>query len=531
MKNFYQQIVLIVVFCCATTATFAQTATLYRSGVLAGSFSTIQSAIDAIPYPSSTVDSITLSPHTFYEHDIDVSLKPAIIIKGLSINSSKIDAQSKGRIFTTRKGYGAILTFEDVVMQNGYTTGNGGGIYYDYAALSQIILRGNTILRNCHAKGNGGGIYYVYKLYLQGNAKIMNNKSDSMGGGVVAYTIKCTDSPEISGNSAKFAGAGWSVDYHTPITNLKVLNNYASDNGGAFTGILTLDNVIMKGNKAGKKFNNIGYFYDVFGVPEKTLTSTQIIQLTNSYIYNPDSNGKRNYEINGEFLYFSSGNWFGNSDTARIIQMNPVFRSSAIANYVVAKWQLNRGKTLTAKDTIFPVQAGFRLNTGAALPAGSCRWLEGNFRATGGGAFIDSTSKININDTVQSFYRSFIAGPTSKSVDFLAWVDADTFRTTRIVWGRDTTTKKDTTTSIAIEHLNELKVFVYPNPAKDVLFISGSPMGGKARLYDALGKQVIYHPIISEVSAMPVHNLPAGTYFLRITASNGAVGTAKVMKE
>lgn len=510
-------------------ASFAQTATLYHRGTYVGAYSTIKEAIAnmkgvvAPPY-----DSIVLSPHTFYEHDILIGGN--IIFKGTSINASRIDAQGKGRIFTTKKGYGATLTFEDVVMENGYTTGNGGGIYFDDVSTSYLTLRGHTILRNCYAKGNGGGVYYVNKLNLQGNAKIINNKSDSMGGGVVAYTINCTDSPEIGYNSAKFAGAGWSVDYHTPITNLKVVGNHASDNGGAFSGVLTLNNVIMKGNKAGKKFNSIGYFYDEFGVPEKILSSTGVKMLSNSYIYNPDSNGKRNYEINGERLT-SSGCWFGNSDTARVIQMNPAFRSSAIPNYVVAKWSLNRGKTLTAKDTIFPVQAGFRLNTGAALPAGSCRWLEGGFKATGGGAFIDSTSKINTTDTVQSYYRSFIAGPTSTSVDFLAWVDADTFKTTRIVWGRDTTTKKDTTTSIAIAQLNELQVFVYPNPAKDVLFISGSPMGSKARLYDALGKQVIYHPIISEVSAMPIHYLPAGTYFLRITATNGAVGTAKVLKE
>lgn len=503
----------------------AQTATLYRSGVFTGTYSTIQQAINAVPYPSWAIDSIVLSPHTFYEHDLNIGHK-SLIIKGESTNATKIDAEGKGRIFFSTSSPKLII--EDVIMENGFaaktsvlSTGMGGGIYLGGGS-SELILRGYSQVRNCRAERNGGGIA-CFRGKLQDHVKITANVADSVGGGFYA-DVDLHDSVEISYNRAVYGGGCYRI-YNLANGNVLFLNNYASKTGGAiFFYAKDVRNARFLGNKAGKSGNALGD--DSIAVIGGWHTGS-IFNATNCYFYNPDSNGKRNFEINA-FRFISTQCWFGNSDTTGIIKTSD---ARLVYDYVVADWSLNRGKTLGSADTLFPVQAGFRLNTGAPLSAGSCRWLEGHFRATGGGAFIDSISTINTTDTVQSMYRSFIAPPLNKNIDFLAWVDADTFRTTRLVWGRDTTTTKDTTTHIALEQLNQMKVLVYPIPATSELHIADAPIGSKAQLFDIAGKLVLSHSIISNDAVLPVQNLPSGQYILRITTVNGAVAVAKVSKE
>lgn len=419
MFHTIRYIIIFLLFCLQTLSVIAQkSVTLYHLGSVVGTYATIKEAISNLRYCASPpYDSIVLSPHIFYEHDI-IARGGEFIIKGSSVNASRIDAEGKGRIFDFT---GSRVTIEDVTMENGYTMGNGGGIYYDNSSgfyMPILTLRGNTILRNCYAKGNGGGIYYPMKLFMQGNAKVTNNRSDSMAGGIAAFNLICSGNPEISYNQAKYGGAGYINDYHVVINNLRILNNYASEYSGAFIGLPTMNNVIIKDNKAGKGYNSTVFVYNIFETPGPTPPGSFVLA-SNSYIYNPDSNGRRNYEILGAndplfYVYHPNpllSNWYGNSDTTGVIEMDPSKRSSAIPNYVVAKWQLNRGKPLAPKDTLFPLQAGFRLNTGAALSPGACRWLSGHFKATGGGAFLDSMSSINSKDTVESYYRSFIAPP------------------------------------------------------------------------------------------------------------------------
>lgn len=503
----------------------AQTATLYRSGVFTGTYSTIQQAINAVPYPSWAIDSIVLSPHTFYEHDLNIGHK-SLIIKGESTNATKIDAEGKGRVFFSTSSPKLII--EDVIMENGFaaktsvlSTGMGGGIYLGGGS-SELILRGYSQVRNCRAERNGGGIA-CFRGKLQDHVKITANVADSVGGGFYA-DVDLHDSVEISYNKAVYGGGCYRI-YNLANGNVLFLNNYASKTGGAiFFYAKDVRNARFLGNKAGKSGNALGD--DSIAVIGGWHTGS-IFNATNCYFYNPDSNGKRNFEINA-FRFISSQSWFGNSDTANIIKTSD---SRLIYDYVVANWSLNRGKALSSADTLFPVQAGFRLNTGAPLAAGSCRWLQGRFRATGGGAFIDSISSINSTDTVQSMYRSFLAPPLNKNIDFLAWVDADTFRTTRLVWGRDTTVKKDTTTHIALEQLNQMKVLVYPIPATNELHIAGAPIGSQAQLYDIAGKLLLSQTIAGDDTVLPLVHLPSGQYILHLKTKTGAVATTQVTRE
>lgn len=529
MRQMIRMFSLVITFAIGHLGVKAQTATLYHLGSFVGTYSTIQEAISKVTTsvftPSVPFDSIVLSPHTFYEHDINV-YSFGVIIKGESSNATRIDAEGKGRVFFST--FSPKLIIEDVIMENGFaaktsvlSTGMGGGIYLSGSG-SELTLRGYSQVRNCHAERNGGGVYCGMGL-IKENVKFINNSADSAGGGLYGSINLITDSVEFVGNSATYGGA-LTVSNTYIRGNTKFYNNYASRTGGALSGNIKLvENAQIINNLAGLSGNAVGD-WEFIG---STVGSGSVVELSKCYVYNPPPIGKKRSEI-ACHGFESSQTWFGDSDTTGLIE---TFYPPNIPNYVVADWSLNRGKALSSADTLFAVQAGFRLNTGAPLSAGSCRWLEGRFRATGGGAFLDSISKINTTDTVQSMYRSFMAPPLNKNIDFLAWVDADTFRITRLVWGRDTTTTKDTTTNIALEQLNQLKVLVYPIPPTSELHIADAPVGSKAQLYDIAGKLVLSHSIISNDAVLTVQNLPSGQYTLRVTTVNGAIATTKVTKE
>jgi hypothetical protein len=139
-----------------------------------------------------------------------------------------------------------------------------------------------------------------------------------------------------------------------------------------------------------------------------------------------------------------------------------------------------------------------------------------------------SIAPINSKDTVESMFRSFIAPPISQPIDFLAYIDADTFRVTEVVWGRDTTKLGGI---ISNEALGSLKVMVYPIPATTELHVSGAPIGSKARIFDMKGQQVYFGFISANDTSLPIGHLASGNYILRISTANGAVGVAKVQKE
>jgi hypothetical protein len=513
----------------------AQSVTIYRAGVaLSPTYSTVTAAVAA----TINGDSLMLSGHTFYEHNIQV--KRSIKMTGVP-NGTTIDAENKDRCLNVT-GSGIII--RDIIFQNGYSTTNGGGILVN---LGTTQLLGNTIIRNSYSKGFkaglgflGGGGIACNSLVLKDKVVITNNKTDGDGGGFYATNVKVSDSVTISYNSAGRHGGG-GTDLRTTSAGVSIIYNTAAEFGG---GILSIDSgCAYHGYNVAGKLGGAVYGTPTLvgarlignkapkGAAASTDTFVILASLDRCYIYNLDSFGKRQSELHAvhNSTINSSQCWYGEGDTTGLFTKG-IGCTLNIPSWVVPNWRLNRGKIPAKNDTLFPVQAALKYNTGAPLVAGSMPWLVGGFSASKG-MMSPAIAPINAKDTVQSMFQSFIAPPISQPIDFLAYIDADTFRVTEVVWGRDTTTKKDTTTSIALEQLNELKVFVYPNPAKDVLFISGSPMGSKARLYDALGRQVIYHPIISEVFAMPIHFLPAGTYFLRITATNGAVGSAKVLKE
>ena len=67
---------------------------------------------------------------------------------------------------------------------------------------------------------------------------------------------------------------------------------------------------------------------------------------------------------------------------------------------------------------------------------------------------------------------------------------------------------------------------IFPNPAQDVLTISNVSTVEDVRLYDALGRDV---SIKLNGNTVPISNLNAGTYHIRVTLKNGLVYTAPIL--
>lgn len=158
MKNF----VLIVFNILMFFSVFAQTAKVYRSGTLIGTYTMLA---DASAAANMIGDSILLSAHKFKEHN--VPMKGGQIWQGsiTATDTSTIDAESKGRVGFKPLGgsIGRACVVRNIICENGTTVGSstkdGGGFY---TLNDSLVLKGFSIIRNCFAERCGGGGTYLY---------------------------------------------------------------------------------------------------------------------------------------------------------------------------------------------------------------------------------------------------------------------------------------------------------------------------------------------------------------------------------
>jgi hypothetical protein len=254
--------------------------------------------------------------------------------------------------------------------------------------------------------------------------------------------------------------------------------------------------------------------------------------LQNVYIYNPSTSGNRQNEIYVRSGFFNmEGAWFGKSDTIGLIQVGPAPcdpTNAVRGRYAKANWSVNWGRTITSKDTLFPIGAGFTYSDGVPLPPKSLPWLVGNLSSSTGKMLIPKP-KMSATDTMSSLFRTYVystkGDTTSKPINFTCIVDEDTFRTSPRVWGID---------SIKLGITNatkETQIIVYPNPAQEYLNIQGVESGFSIELYDVMGKMVLQKLCDSTITTLNVEHLAKGTYSLKIITKEGNEGIVKVMKE
>lgn len=534
--------IILQILLCVLYGAAAQTVTIYRGGTaLSPSYSTVTAAVAA----SINGDSLVLSGHTFYEHDI--KLKHNIKMTGIP-NGTTIDAQKLGRCLQIPGGSKCWL--KNIIFQNGYSNLDGGAIKSEAAILE---LSGSCVVRWSYAKGFkmgknfyvGGGGISGGELVLRDKVLITENKTGGDGGGFYSGKTYAFDSVIVSYNEAGRHGGG-GIDLRSSTPGVSIIYNTAKEFGG---GIMCYDScsALIAYNVAGKLGG--GVYGDPKLIGARILgnkapkgaafaadSNVTAASLFRCYVYNPDSSGKRQSELHATHnsgltsLYC----WFGEGDTTGLFTKGSISWLD-IPIWVVPNWRLNRGSTPGINDTLFPVQAALRYNTGALLLAGSMPWLEGHFSSSLG-TMSPALAPINAKDTIESMFRSFIAPPVSQPVDFLAYIDADTFRVRSIVWGKDTSkvlkdTTKDTTASMARLQVPRAAVQVYPVPATELLQVSGLVSGTLCQLYDMSGRMVRELRASGADVSIPLQDLAAGSYVLRVRNPEGWVASTQVQKE
>lgn len=85
---------------------------------------------------------------------------------------------------------------------------------------------------------------------------------------------------------------------------------------------------------------------------------------------------------------------------------------------------------------------------------------------------------------------------------------------------------------LSVEELSEAQVFLYPNPASDVLAIQLTEMTGSAtiQLMDVSGKEVLNLTTTTALTRIPLNELSQGVYLCRIS-QDGKAATRKVIKQ
>ncbi|UUV20273.1 T9SS type A sorting domain-containing protein [Paenimyroides aestuarii] len=85
-------------------------------------------------------------------------------------------------------------------------------------------------------------------------------------------------------------------------------------------------------------------------------------------------------------------------------------------------------------------------------------------------------------------------------------------------------------TAVSTEKFNKLNVKVYPNPTTDLVNIETQETLYNYEVYNVLGQQ-IQQGIFNGNNQINLHGATAGTYFIKITTTQGSTATVKVVKK
>lgn len=496
-----------------------------------------------------------------------------VFIKDLVIKNGKMMDGAGGGICN----YGSqILSIEgNSKIMNCSATGifaNGGGIF----STGRLDLLGSTIVSNNTATEEGGGVYANSTFIMSGNAKVTNNKADGSGGGIFSKAnggCSINGFAEISNNEAKVAGGGlFGVG---SIENQATIKNNKADMGGgiaAFNDILFLRDTAMISNNtanagAGIWLNNcLLYGYNSFHITDNKIPATAtgttnfggaiynvngslyitggvikgnqspvaavyntagatatIVRFNSTHFFNPKTDGTRQAEIfNSPSLPTSIINftsdycWWGQNDTTKLVANKVGTMSGVINTFVKLTWLLNNGVAVAPTSSSFPLSADFRLNDGSKMDSLTLRHINGTFMANKG-SFAPSNKYIDTINYVRSVYT---APAASDSINIIAYVDADTFRATKIA-----------VRGLSIENKNIVSsIKVYPNPATQSLNIADAIIGTKVSIFSITGQLLINQTVSNNVETIDISNLALGNYILQIIDASGNKFATKFIK-
>ena len=152
---------------------------------------------------------------------------------------------------------GLTVTLENLVITNGHSSFEGGGIRFALSSGGGQLTLINVDIHSNTATW-GGGIWAGTNSQVEGtDVNIYNNTATAYGGGVRLYggSSATFNNGNISYNSAP-DGAGFYIDSDTSVLNFSgtINSNDASSNGGAIyagSGDLNFSNTLIQGNSAG----------------------------------------------------------------------------------------------------------------------------------------------------------------------------------------------------------------------------------------------------------------------------------------
>ncbi|MHB1356869.1 MAG: beta strand repeat-containing protein [Anaerolineae bacterium] len=176
----------------------------------------------------------------------NVTVPTIISFIGAGADATIVNGNQAGRVFYVTA---SSVAFSQMTIENGWiASGDGAGIYADYAVCS-VSLSNVNVISNTAVTYNGGGLWALGTVIIT-DSLFSNNQAD-YGGGLWAYdTVTMTGTQFIS-NTASF-GAGLFTQGELVVTNSQFLTNSATFEGGGADahGSVILDNALFNNNTA-----------------------------------------------------------------------------------------------------------------------------------------------------------------------------------------------------------------------------------------------------------------------------------------
>ena len=160
--------------------------------------------------------------------------------------------------------------------------------------------------------------------------------------------------------------------------------------------------------------------------------------------------------------------------------------------------------------------------------AGSYQYIFENI--TGGDSLINVT--LHINPTVLEnhcwnlksgdnfdFDYMNIAAPGTYSITYSTWLGCDSTVVYDVKWGNETMEVECVDSGLEDTSKDLLKI--YPNPAKDMLFVEGAEYDSDVMIFDTYGRVVKEEKLKS--NSIDISSLTTGTYIITITTNDSSV--------
>lgn len=216
-----------------------------------GCYPTIQGAVDA----AGDGDQINLAVGKYHENVIVGARR--LTFNGAGEAKTILDGRQLGRVLTSE----ADMLLSNLTIQNGKTTGNGGGL----SAEGAVTLTHVTVISNTSSSGSGGGIYATGMVSAVGG-RFENNAcaaTTCRGGGVYAEAGLNLMDTQLLGNTATFRGGGAYTNGNAEISGGRFESNTCTRSDGMGGGLrangaLTLTDALFLDNAAGCNSNTGG---------------------------------------------------------------------------------------------------------------------------------------------------------------------------------------------------------------------------------------------------------------------------------